>query len=142
MAKKLISEVLQEAAELKTRVEKIEHLRNNNSKPLRTILKGSFDPSIQFILPEGEPPYRKDDAPKGPEYLTLYKGHRRVKYFFKGPTALAQKAIRRESMFISLLESLHAEDAEMLCLAKDKKLKITGITKKLVSDAFPNLIVK
>jgi hypothetical protein len=45
-------------------------------------------------------------------------------------------------MFISLLESLHAEDAEMLCLAKDKKLKITGITKKLVSDAFPNLIVK
>ena len=45
-------------------------------------------------------------------------------------------------MFINLLESLHAEEAEMLIKAKDKKLKITGITKKLVSDTFPNLIKK
>ena len=142
MAKPLISEVLKECGKLKTKKERVDFLRKNNHPAIRDVLRVNFDDDIVSLLPEGTPPYQKDDAPKGHEYLTLYKGHRRFKYFFKGPTALAQKAIRRESMFISLLESLHAEDAEMLCLAKDKKLKITGITKKLVSDAFPNLIVK
>lgn len=142
MAKKLISEVLQEAAELKTRVEKIEHLRNNNSKPLRTILKGSFDPSVQFILPEGEPPYRKDDAPKGFEPSNLHIMSRRFRYFDKGGIGERLTAAKREKMFIDVLESLHPDEAELVLLMKDKKLtgKYKGITKKLVSDAFPTLI--
>ena len=142
MAKPLISEVLNNASKLKTKAEKMEYLRKMNHPALRDVLRVAFDADIVSLLPEGTPPYTKDDAPKGHEYLTLYRGHRRFKYFFKGPVANELDPIRRESMFISLLESLHAEDADMLCLAKDKKLKIPGITKKLVSDTFPNLIVK
>ena len=142
MAKPLISEVLKECGKLKSKKERVEFLRKNSHPAIRDVLRVAFDDDIVSLLPEGTPPYQKDDAPKGHEYLTLYRAHRRFKYFFKGPVANELQPIRRESMFISLLESLHAEDAEMLCLAKDKKLKITGITKKLVSDAFPNLIVK
>lgn len=142
MAKPLISEVLKECGKLKSKKERVEFLRKNSHPAIRDVLRVAFDDDIVSLLPEGTPPYQKDDAPKGHEYLTLYRAHRRFKYFFKGPVANELKPIRRESMFISLLESLHAEDAEMLCLAKDKKLKITGITKKLVSDAFPNLIIK
>ena len=142
MAKPLISEVLNNASKLKTKAEKMEYLRKMNHPALRDVLRVAFDADVVSLLPEGTPPYTKDDAPKGHEYLTLYRGHRRFKYFFKGPVANELDPIRRESMFISLLESLHAEDADMLCLAKDKKLKIPGITKKLVSDTFPNLIVK
>ena len=50
--------------------------------------------------------------------------------------------LKRESLFLNLLETLHIEEAELLIAAKDKKLKSKGITKKLVRDAFPNLIVK
>ena len=142
MAKPLISEVLNECSKLKTKKERVAFLKKNDHPALRDVLRVAFDEDIVSMLPEGTPPYTRDDAPKGHEYQTLYRAHRRFKYFFKGPIAKELKAVRRESMFISLLESLHAEDAEMLCLAKDKKLKITGITKKLVSDAFPNLIVK
>ena len=56
MAEKMISEILTKAGSLKTRKEKIEYLRINNSRPLRTILAGSYDPSRTFLLPEGEPP--------------------------------------------------------------------------------------
>jgi hypothetical protein len=52
------------------------------------------------------------------------------------------KPLRREGLFLNLLESLNPEEAELLIAAKDKKMKYKGITKKLVNDAFPNLIVK
>ena len=142
MAKPLISEVLKKCGKLKSKKERVEFLRKNNHPAIGDVLRVAFDDDVVSLLPEGIPPYQRDDAPKGYEYLTLYRAHKRFKYFFKGPIANELKAVRRESMFISLLESIHAEDADMLCLAKDKKLKITGITKKLVSDAFPNLIVK
>jgi len=142
MARPLISEVLKNTSKLKTKAERVAYLKKNNHPALQDVLRINFDADIVSMLPEGAPPFTKDDAPKGMEYLTLYKGHKRFKYFFKGPTALALKPVRRESMFISLLESLHPEESEMLCLAKDKKLKYTGVTKKLISDTFPNLIKK
>ena len=142
MARPLISEVLKNTGKLKTKAERMEYLRKNNHPALRDVLRIAFDADVVSVLPEGTPPFTRDDAPKGMEYQNLYRAHRRFKYFFKGPMANELKAIRRESMFISLLESLHPEESEMLCLAKDKKLKITGVTKKLISDTFPNLIVK
>ena len=142
MAEKMISEILTEVGSKKTRVEKIEHLRKWNSKPLRTILAGSFDPSITFLLPEGEPPYRKDDAPKGFTPSNLHKISRRFKYFDTGGIGERLEAAKREKMFIDCLESLHPDEAELVLLMKDKKLtgKYKGLTKKLVTDAFPTLI--
>ncbi len=142
MANQMISEVLAFAGGLKTKKEKIEYLQANTSKPLRTILKGAFDPTLQFNLPEGEPPYRKDDAPKGFEPSNLYKVSRRFKYFNKGGIGDSLDATHREKMFIDCLESLHPDEAELVLLMKDKKLsgKYKGITKTLVKDAFPSII--
>jgi hypothetical protein len=142
MAEKMISEILQKAGSLKTKKEKIEYLRSQNSKTLRTILKGAFDPSVTFLLPEGEPPYRKDDAPKGFEPSNLHKMTRRFKYFDVGGIGERLDAAKREKIFINVLESLHPDEAELVILMKDKKLqgKYKGITKKLVSDVWPTLI--
>ena len=142
MAKPLISEVLNKASKLRTKAEKMEYLRKMNHPALRDVLRVAFDADVVSLLPEGTPPYTRDDAPKGHEYLTLYRGHRRFKYFFKGPIANETHPLRRESMFVSMLESLNVHEAELLILAKDKKLKYKGITKKLIQDAFPNLIKK
>ena len=144
MAERLISEVLDKAAGLPTKKEKIEYLQANNSRPLRNILKGSFDDTVEFNLPKGEPPYRKDDAPKGFEPSNLHKVCRRFKYFNKGGQGDALSSTRREKMFIDCLESLHPDEAELLLTMKDKKLagKYKGLTPKLIADAFPNLLVK
>jgi len=144
MAKQMISEVLASAAGLATKKEKIEYLQAHNSLPLRSILKGSFDDSVEFNLPKGIPPYRKDDAPKGFEPSNLYKVQRRFKYFAKGGLGEKMTSGRREKMFIDCLESLHPDEAELLLMMKEKKLagKYKGLTPKLISDAFPSLLAK
>jgi hypothetical protein len=142
MARKLISEVLAEAGKIVQREERIKFLRLNKSPGLTDILRINYDDSIVSVLPLGAPSYKQDDAPKGYEYTILNKAYTQFKYFFKGPIANKMKPLKREGLFLNLLESLNPEEAELLIAAKDKKMKYKGITKKLVSDAFPNLIVK
>jgi hypothetical protein len=144
MAKPMISEVLEKAGELKTKKEKVTYLRTNNSLPLRSILKGSFDKSVEFNLPKGEPPYRKDDAPKGLEPSNLYKVQKRFKYFAKGGIGDGMSSIRRERMFIDCLESLHPNEAQLLLDMKNQKLggKYNGITPKLILEIWPNLLTE
>jgi len=49
-------------------------------------------------------------------------------------------SIRRESMFINLLEGLHPLEAEVLCLVKDKKLSDKyKITQDVVAEAYPQI---
>lgn len=142
MARKLVSEVLEEAGKIIKRDERIKFLQLNKSPGLTDILRIQYDDTIVSALPEGAPNYRQDDAPKDYQYTILNKAYTQFKYFFKGPIANDMKPLKRESLFLNLLETLHVEEAELLIAAKDKKLKCKGITKKLVRDAFPNLIVK
>jgi len=139
---KLLSEVLDEASKISNRKDRIAFLQKNKTPALMDVLRVAYDEDIVSLLPKGAPSYRKDDAPAGYEYSTLHKLHRRFKYFFKGPIANETQPIRRESMFVSVLESLNVKEAELLIAAKDKELKVKGITKKLVQDAFPTLIKK
>lgn len=142
MAKKLISEVLNEASKLTKKEDRIKYLRTNSSPALRDVLRIAFDADVVSLLPTGAPSFTRDDAPAGHEFLNLHRGHRRFKYFFKGPAANETTALRREGMFLSFIESLNGLDADMVIAAKDKNLKIKGITKALVKETFPNLISK
>jgi len=142
MARKLISEVLAEAGKIVQREERIKFLRLNKSPGLTDILRINYDDSIVSVLPLGAPSYKQDDAPKGYEYTILNKAYTQFKYFFKGPVSSGMKPLKREGLFLNLLESLNPEEAELLIAAKDKKMKSKGITKRLVNDTFPGLLVK
>jgi len=141
--KKMISEILEGAAKLDSQEARREYLKDNYSVALITILKGGFDDSVQWNLPKGEPPYKQDDAPKGFEPNNLYKLQPRFgKYFMKGGRGDKLTSVKRESMFIEVLESLHKNEAELVLVMKDKKLtgRYKGVTLKLVQDTFPDLI--
>tara|TARA_B110000444_G_scaffold104260_1_gene98504 strand:- start:4060 stop:4488 length:429 start_codon:yes stop_codon:yes gene_type:complete len=142
MARKLISEVLAEAGKIVLREERIKFLQENKSPGLTDIFRINYDDSIVSVLPIGAPSYKQDDAPKGYEYTILNKAYTQFKYFFKGPVSSGMKPLKREGLFLNLLESLNVEEAELLVSAKDKKMKCKGITKRLVNDAFPGLLVK
>jgi len=74
-----------------------------------------------------------------PQRTTIRNGGRQFYRFVKGGDDSLNK-IKRESMFINLLETLHQEEAEILILVKDKQLGSKfGITKELVSEAFPEI---
>ena len=69
MARKLISEVLAEAGKIVKRDERIKFLQLNKSPGLTDILRINYDDSVISLLPTGAPSYKKDDAPKGYEYI-------------------------------------------------------------------------
>lgn len=135
----LINEIIQKVNNAKTKVEKIALLRQYESPALRTILIANFDESVKFLLPEGDVPYTKNEAPEGTEHTRLSKEYRVLYNFVKGGNdSLSQN--KREMMFVQLLEGLHEKEAEILCLVKDKSLgKRYKITRACVEEAFPQI---
>ena len=136
--KLLISEVIKKASNAKTKSEKIKILKENNSQALRSVLKWNYDPNINTDLPEGEVPYEKNDAPIGTEHTVLEREYRNLWRFIKGANSLTR--MKREQLFIQLLEGLHESEAEIICLDKDGLLQSKfRITIAVVKEAFPKI---
>ncbi len=136
----LLSEILRKVSNAKTKKEKIDLLRKHNSPALRQLLIWNFDESVVSMVPEGEVPYTPNDAPVGTDHTRLEQEYRGFYRFVKGGQDRLP-SLKRESMFVQLLEGLSAEEAELVCLVKDKKLsnKYKRITKTVVSEAFPSI---
>lgn len=136
----LISEILRKVSNAKTKTEKIDLLRRHNTVALRQLLIWNFDDSVISMIPEGEVPYTPNDAPPGTDHTRLEQEYRGFYRFVKGG-ADKLPSLKRESMFIQLLEGLSAEEAELLCLVKDGRLteKYKRITKAVVAEAFPQI---
>jgi len=136
--KLLISEVLQKVSNAKTKAEKSALLRQYNTPALRAILIANYDESVVSMLPEGSVPYTPNDVPKGTEHTVLEHEYRKLYIFFKGGSSIKQ--MMRENLFIQMLEGLHAEEAELLVLVKDKGLQSKyKITRACVEEAFPQI---
>ena len=135
----LISEILRKVSNAKTKKEKVDLLRKHKSPALRQLMIINFDDSVVSLLPEGEVPYTPNDAPVGTDHTRLEQEYRGLYRFFKGGAKLSN--LKRESMFVQLLEGLSAEEAELLCLVKDGSLttKYKRITKAVVSEAYPSI---
>ena len=135
----LISEILRKVSNAKTKKEKVDLLRKHNTTALRQLLIINFDESIVSMMPEGDVPYTPNDAPVGTDHTRLESEYRGLYRFFKGGAKLS--SLKRESMFVQLLEGLAAEEAELLVLAKDGRIneKYKRLTKAVVSEAFPSI---
>ena len=114
-------------------------LLDNESNPLKDLLKYAFHPDIKFALPSGEPPYKTIGSPDEYNPTYLYPNIRKFYLYIEGGhDGLTQ--LRREQLFVSMLESLHPKEADVVIQVKDKKLKFRGLTYKLVKETFPDLI--
>ena len=136
--KLLMHELLQKVSNAKTKAEKIKLLREYNTQALRSLLIINFDTSVISMLPDGDVPFKPNEAPEGTQHTKLEKEARLLHHFFKGGSNISQ--VKRETMFIQMLEGLHKDEANVLVLAKDKKLgKRWKITKQCVEEAFPQI---
>lgn len=135
----LISEILRKVNNAKTKEEKKKILLENNSQTLRSLFIWNYDESVVSMIPEGDVPYTPNPAPEGTDNVMLVNAGKKLHYFVKGGGAITQ--LKREQMFLGMLESLHPDEAEILCLVKDKKLqsKYTRISKTLIQETFPNI---
>jgi Family of unknown function (DUF6433) len=132
-----VAEFLEKVSKLKKKEDKVAALKFNNSYVLRTILQGAFDPRVKWLLPEGSPPFKKQDI-VDQEHI-LIKEARKLAYFVEGAYPNL-KQMKRETMFIEFLEALAPADAELVLSIKEKKLPYKGITVDMVREAFPGLL--
>ena len=161
-------EVLDLVSRQRSKAKKIEALRKYEDISLKIILIWNFDESVVSVLPPGEVPYHGYDAQNtysgtlstklSHEVRTMHEkgdfslgssdqqGHTTIRresknfyHFIKGGND-GMNNIRRETMFINILEGLHPLEAEIVCLCKDKGLgKVYKITKDIVAEAFPDI---
>ena len=135
--KELVSEIFTKINNAKDKPKKIEVLRKYDSPGMRMILKGAFDPKIEWDLPEGTPPFIANEAPVGTEHTLLKTEARRLFNFLKGGNNTLSKT-RKETLFIQMLEGLHTTEADLLINIKDKRLNqvYKGLTEAVVKEAF------
>ena len=163
-----VFEVLDLASKQRSKAKKVEVLKKYRDNGLVAVLIWNFDETIISLLPEGEVPYSGfEDQAKSNGGLTTKiteevrrmhetgsfsmgssdkNGHTTIRrefknfyHFLKGGNP-GLNAIRRETMFINILEGLHPLEAEVICLVKDKKLTDKyKITKEIVSEAYPDI---
>ncbi len=135
----LLSEVLAKVSKQRTKAKKIQVLKENESLHLKSVLIWNFDDTVVSVLPEGPVPFDKNEAPAGTEHTYLAHEHKILYNFIKGGNDFL-KPVKREQLFLQLLEGLHEGEAEVICLMKDKKLTDKyKITKAVVSEAFPDI---
>tara|TARA_B100001123_G_C15268483_1_gene1009327 strand:- start:986 stop:1405 length:420 start_codon:yes stop_codon:yes gene_type:complete len=131
--------IFEDIAKAKSVVERKKILLKHESNPLKELLKYAFHPDIKFLLPEGVPPYKTVGSADEYNPTYLYPNIRKLYLFIEGGND-GLTTLRREQLFIQLLEELHPKEAEVVLQVKDKKLKYRGLTYKLVKDTFPDLI--
>jgi len=133
----LLSEIFTKVNNAKDKPKKIAVLKQYESEPLKMILKGAFDPSIEWELPEGIPPYIENDVPEGTEHTYLEDEAKRLWHFVKGADPKTNK-LQKETMFIQMLEGLHKTEAQVLLDVKNNTLNKTykGLTGDMVKEAF------
>jgi hypothetical protein len=162
-----IFEILNLVSKQRSNVKKVEVLQTYSDPSLKTILIWNFDESVISLLPPGDVPYASageqtsysgtltakiDDAVSKMEELnsnslgsmdqgksSIRKEYQMFYNFVKGGND-GLSSLRRETMFINILQGLHPLEAEIVCLVKDKNLQTKyKITKEVVSEAYPDI---
>ena len=101
----LFSEIATKINNAKDKPKKLKVLKEHDSVPLRQVLKGAFDPNIEWLLPTGDVPYTANDAPIGTEHTILQQEAKRLYMFTKGGDAsLTQN--KRETVLFSRISSV------------------------------------
>ena len=162
-----VFEVLEAASKQRTKARKIEVLQKYAHNSIMAVLIWNFDESVISLLPEGDVPYgntREDNSVTGTlsdkindavgkmseigsnslgsqdqGKASIRKEYTKFYNFLKGGNDKLS-SLRRETMFINILEGLHPLEAEILILVKDKRLTDKyKITKEIAAAAYPQI---
>ena len=138
MAEFNILETLELVGKAKTREEKRQVLIDRDNFATKALLQLNYHPDVKWYLPSGTPPYTPGQiADSTPNSL-----HFEVKKldYFVDPSPHDLPLLRREGMFVALLERLDPNDAKLILAVKDRKLSYKGLSYKLVRNTWPDLL--
>ena len=160
-----IFEILELASKQRSNAKTVEVLKTYETDALKAVFIWNFDETVVSLLPEGEVPYgdvndqnvysgtlseNLSREANGGEAATvqdlqgrgrtsLRKEYQNLYHYVKGGNNNLS-TIRREMMFINLLQGLHPKESEVLVLTKDKKLTDKyKISFENVKESYPDI---
>tara|TARA_B100000427_G_scaffold213583_1_gene178128 strand:+ start:57 stop:590 length:534 start_codon:yes stop_codon:yes gene_type:complete len=144
VAKKLpsnpfMNEILELVDEQKSDAKKIAVLKEYECDILKSLFIWNFDDSVISLLPTGTVPYKPNENPLGTDHSSLRREQRNLYMFVKGGND-ALSTIRRETIFIQMLEGLHPKEADIVVAVKDGNLEdMYDVPFEVVEDAYPDI---
>ena len=131
-----VHEILDQVVKLKKVEEKVAFLHKHNSQVLRDFLKITYDPTVKWLVPDGEPPYTPCEPHNHPSDL-----RRRISDLTLciAPRGSQVPPMKRETVFIGVLEAIHPADARIIVENALPHKPVKGLTAKVVAQAFPKL---
>ena len=135
-----MSEILEVVHKQRSKAKKVEVLKHYRDDALTALLIWNFDPSVVSALPDGAVPYTPNEVPEGTDHTSLRREWKNLYHFIRGGND-GLNGLRRESMFVQMLEGLHPREADLVCLVKDKELtKKYKVTLEMVKEAYPDIV--
>ena len=162
-------EVLDLVSRQRSKAKKVEVLKKYEHPSLKAVFIWNFDETVKSALPPGDVPYSgfEDQATYSGTLTTkideevrkmhetgsfsmgtsdsqgrttIRREYKHFYHFVRGGND-SMSGVRRETMFINVLEGLHPLEAEIVCLIKDKKLSDKyNLTKEIVAEAYPDIV--
>ena len=134
-----VHEILEYISKQKSKVAKVEALKEYRNDALVSILIWNFDETVVSMIPEGDVPFTPNESPLGTDHTSLRREGKNLYHFVKGGNDTLN-GIRRETMFIQMLEGLHPDEARIVILTKDKRLSEEySISYEQVKEAYPDI---
>lgn len=140
MTSKTFYEIFEEVEKAKSKKDKIAVLHKHSNAGLKAVLGYTYDPTVKWLLPEGDPPYTPLPSSADAEGRLIAEV-KKLYLFVEGPSDAQRnmKPMQRERIFIEMLESIDQRDAKILVAMKNRKLPFKSITRALVAEAFPGI---
>ena len=135
-----IHEILELASKQRSKAKKVEILQEYRNPALKSLFIWNFDDTVISVVPAWrDVPYNPNEVPVGTDHTSLRKEYKHLFNFVKGGND-SLTSLRRETMFIQMLEGLHPEEAKILCLVKDKALQSKyKLTYEVIKEAYPDI---
>jgi len=144
-----LHEIFEEVGKETKISEKVKILQSWDSPAVRAVLRGAYDPTIKWLVPNTKPPFTVNDVEDwglAPLRLDVEVLNQISKYVSRQnsdgvwDTGIELQQTRREQFFIEFIEGLHSTEVEIVFGMVKRKLPYKGVTPKLANQAFPGLI--
>ena len=142
----MVHELLEAVDSERTKAKKVSLLKQHGDIAIKSLFIWNFDETVVSMLPTGNVPYQPVDSTQiasqgsGVANRSTIRNKADMFYNFVRGGNNGLNKIKRETMFIGLLESLHPSEADILILVKDKQLGTKyKVTRELVSEAYPDI---
>ena len=134
-----MNEILELVDEQKSDAKKVAILQEYECDILKSLFIWNFDDSVISLLPQGTVPYKPNENPLGTDHSSLRREQRSLYNFVKGGNDQLS-TIRRETIFIQMLEGLHPKEADIVIAVKDGNLEdMYDVPFEVVEDAYPDI---